>query len=167
MGTAVAISSSTGQIWAWIRAFSSELFPCLNSPTTRMWRAGSERRRRVITSRLARSGRLYAFAALVVTSSRASAWGGTGRLIHRGDVMPKARGPGDESPGPRNSRFRAMRRSCPQLRSSHGLRRPSRPRACARGGCLRRRHPPSAPKFPGSGLRTPRSCGRFPPASPR
>jgi hypothetical protein len=55
VGTAVATSSSTGQTSVPRSALMSELLPCLNSPTTRVWNNGSTKRRRVFSSRWPRS----------------------------------------------------------------------------------------------------------------
>ena len=63
VGTAVAMSSSTGHTGALSRAFTRDDLPCLNSPITNTWKAGSARRLRVTARRVDRSGRAYAFVA--------------------------------------------------------------------------------------------------------
>jgi len=59
------MSSSTGHTGALSRALTSDDLPCLNSPTTNTWKAGSASRRAVMVRRSTRSGRLYAVAAWV------------------------------------------------------------------------------------------------------
>ena len=57
VGTAVAMSSSTGQTGAVSSALMSELLPCLNSPTTWTVTVAASSSRRAVPSRSARSGR--------------------------------------------------------------------------------------------------------------
>ena len=73
VGTAVAMSSSTGHTGALRRAFTRDDLPCLNSPMTNTWNAGSERRLWVVASRDDRSGRAYALVACCPSSTTDSA----------------------------------------------------------------------------------------------
>ena len=57
VGTAVAMSSSTGQIGSPTRALTRELLPCLNSPTTGMRTELSLSSFRAVRSRATRSSR--------------------------------------------------------------------------------------------------------------
>src|SRR5919112_2097433 len=69
VGTTVATSSATGQTGAPTRPFTSELLPCLGSPTTRTRTRGSALRARAWSSRRCRSGRPQTSASAPARSS--------------------------------------------------------------------------------------------------
>src|SRR5690606_32337287 len=81
------MSSSTGHTLAPTRALTSELFPCLNSPTTTTWVLGSVSVRRAVRNRVARSGRPYASQARSPRSTTVMALATVGVAAAGGDTL--------------------------------------------------------------------------------